>query len=418
MPVPSVVHDPLSRWISNTIPFETILALQYFATNHLRTSLLTLQSEIGKREKAEKLKDETLHDLKERVKELTTLYEVSRILQDEQLTADRLVRQIAQLLPSGWQYPAITAARVDVTGAHYATGNYKPSPYCQLAEMTTSKGTKVSIEIVYLQPMPQADEGPFLKEERSLINMLAEMLRISLEHRERSAELTDYKYALDAAAIVSICGADAGFTFVNENFSKATHYKPEELLGKHPGFIWSDQHMPGYFEQMQAGMRDGTPYRGQFQNRTKDGGLFWTDTTVVPFLDENQRVYQYLSINYDITERKQAEEQIRQSEQLIRKITSQVPGNTYMFEIQESGAFNVLFMNRGTDTFNHSFDFEDIAEQPQKLTEALHPEDKPKFDAALKQAYRTQTFISVQYRMMVGGQTRWRWLQAIPEKVP
>ncbi|MDJ1502092.1 PAS domain-containing protein [Xanthocytophaga agilis] len=416
LPVATVKHTPISRWISNIIPFGTILALQYYSTNHLRTSLLALQLEIKKREKAEVLKDEILYDLKERVKELKTLYEVSRILQDEDATTEKLFRQIVQILPLGWQYPTKTAARVCVDTISYTTDNYIPCEFYQMAEMTTAKGTKISIEIVYLQSMPERDEGPFLEEERSLINMLVEMLKVDLERRERSAELKAYKYALDTAAIVSISGVDAELTFVNENFCKATQYAPEELMGKHHSFIWSDNYPTDYFTEMQKAMQDGKPYRGEFCNKTKDNTLYWVDTTIIPFLDENGKIYQYLSINYDITERREAEEKIKQSEQLIRKITSQVPGNTYMFEIEESGQFKVLFMNRGTDIFNHTFDFEDVSKQPEKLIEALYVDDKAKFSQALKEAYRTQTIISIQYRMVVGEHTRWRWLQAIPEK--
>ncbi|MEJ5995889.1 PAS domain-containing protein [Pedobacter sp. Du54] len=414
LPKPTVLHDPISRWISAIIPFGTILALQYYATNHLRTSLVALQREVAKREEAEKLKNETLYSLHERIKELKTLYEVSHILQREDISLEQLFNKIAQVIPGGWQYPEITAACVAVNGTNYATVNYKPSKSYINADAKTNNGTLISIEVVYLTPMPESDEGPFLNEERSLINMLVEMLKVNLEQRERRSELKEYKYALDIASIVSISKVDGTFSFVNENFCKTSKYSLDELLGKQHSLLWSTNHTQEYFDEMRTAMQNGKPYRGQFCTNAKDGTVYWVDTTIVPFLDENGAVYQYLSISHDITERKEAEEKIRHSERLMKKITSQVPGNTYMFEIEEDGQSTILFSNRGTDTFNHLFDAQELINNPEKLREVLHDDDKKKFNDAMKAAYRLHTPLSFQYRIIVGGTIRWRWMQAIP----
>lgn len=323
LPVPTVIHTPVTRWIAATIPFGTILALQYYATNHLRSSLIRMQKEIVNREVAEKLKDDTVYQLKERVKELKTLYEVSRILQIEDAPTEHLCRELAELVPAGWQYPLNTAARVSIGNTHYHTSNYKPSEYFQLAEMKTTKGTRVAIEIVYLNAMPEQDEGPFLKEERSLITMLVEMLKIDWEGRERRAELKDYKYALDIASLVSISRVDGSFTFVNENFCAISKYSSEELLGKNHTVLWSGTHSKLYLKNLRTDLLDGKPFRGEFLNRAKDDSFFWVDTTIVPFLDESGKVYQYLSINYDITNRKNAETELKESEEKFRSLVEQ-----------------------------------------------------------------------------------------------
>ncbi|MES2329509.1 MAG: PAS domain-containing protein [Bacteroidota bacterium] len=416
LPVPTVKHDPFTRWIAAIIPLGTILALQYYATNHLRISLIALQREIVKREEAEKVTHQTMYNLGERVKELKTLYAVSHILQDEETSLKILFHEIAESLPAGWQYPDITAARVCFAGTEYATGNYKPSEYSQLAEVKTDSGSVLRIEVVYLQPKPDLDEGPFLYEERNLINMLADMIKINLERRERSAELKDYKYALDLSYMVSVSDADGCFTYVNDNFCKATKYSPAELLGKDFNIIRSGYHPPEYFEELTIALGDGKPFRGEFCDKAKDGTLYWVDTTVVPFLDNEGKVYQYLSINYDITERKEADDKIKQSEQLLKKITGQIPGNTYLFEIEESGHTNILFISRGKDTFNHKYNFEDLSERPETLRDVLYEEDKSKFNNSMKEAYRTQSIISFQYRIVVDENIRWRWMQAVPEK--
>ncbi|MCB0397851.1 MAG: hypothetical protein KDD36_14460 [Flavobacteriales bacterium] len=106
----------------------------------------------------------------------------------------------------------------------------------------------------------------------------------------------------------------------------------------------------------------------------------------------------------------------RASEALMRKITSQVPANTYQFEIEEDGSFKIHFTSKGVEQVNHPFDTEDIIINPQMIVEVIHEEDRPRFYEALAEGRRTQDFISVHYRIVVGNQVRWRWLRATPEK--
>lgn len=416
LPEPVVVHTPLSRWIGALIPFGTILLLQYYATLHLRTGLSAMKREMIKREDAEKIKDETLAMLSERVKELQILYKVGSMVGDEDMPDYRRYQRIVEAIPEGWQYPELAAARISVADAVFQTNNFKPSEFLMRTEKKTGKGTVVSIEVVYLENMPQLDEGPFFKEERSLINSLADVIAIDLDRREKTAELKDYKYALDLAAIVSISDKDGNFTFVNENFCAVSGYTEAELTGKNHSILWSGHHEAEYFEELQSAMQSGKPFHGEFCNKRKDGSLYWVDTSIIPFINDNGYIYQYLTINTDITEKKIAEEKIHESEQLLRKLTSQVPANTYMFEITETGHSNVLFMNRGTDPYNHSYNLSDVKDEPQKLREVLHEEDKEKFNEEMKKAYINQSLVNFQYRILVNDNIRWRWIQAVPEK--
>lgn len=415
LPAPSVIHTPITRWVGAIIPFGTILALQYYATNHLRSSLVAVQREVAKREEAEKVMTQTVLNLKERVKELRTLYEVGKILQNYEASINDLVYQIAEIVPQGWQYTEIAGARVCFGNIEHCTSNYKPSEYCQRAELKTKYETEVYIEVVYLQKAAEADEGPFLKEERHLINMLCEIMRMNLESREHSTELKDYKYALDLGSIVGIAGVDGILKVVNDNYCKISKYNRSELIGKHHSISTAHFHASDYFDALSIALQDGKPVRGDFCNMAKDGTMYWVDTTIVPFLDVNGNVYQYLSLNNDITERKLAEEKIKQNEQLLKKMTSQVPGNSYIFEIEESGRTVLLFTNRGTDKFNHNYNLDELLANPDILRDILHEDDKGKFNEMMRKAYLTHSSISFQYRIVVNDRIRWRWMQASPE---
>lgn len=130
-----------------------------------------------------------LHDLGERVKELTALHQTARILQNHRATPLEVLRDIVALLPPAWQYPELTAARIRFNGIAVATPDLLETPWRQSAGFTLSDGKQGEIEVWYLEEMPPEAEGPFLAEERNLINSLAEMLRSYFERREAQEAL-------------------------------------------------------------------------------------------------------------------------------------------------------------------------------------------------------------------------------------
>jgi signal transduction histidine kinase len=132
--------------------------------------------------------DSIRHSLGERVKELTALHRTARLLQDTQRPVEGLMREIVEFLPAAWQYPEVTGARVRVLGGEYASANFRETPWTQRARFTARVAgapapSEGSLEICYLEARPPAAEGPFLSEERDLIDSLAEMLRMYLQHQ-------------------------------------------------------------------------------------------------------------------------------------------------------------------------------------------------------------------------------------------
>jgi signal transduction histidine kinase len=127
------------------------------------------------------MRDEILHKLTERVKELTALHGAARILQQETKSASEIAGEIVILLPPAWQYPEITCARIRFMEIEAVTSNFKETPWKQAASFCTHSGYEGTIEVFYTKESPEENEGPFLKEERDLIESLAEMLRSYFE---------------------------------------------------------------------------------------------------------------------------------------------------------------------------------------------------------------------------------------------
>lgn len=114
--------------------------------------------------------------LRERVKELTALHASAKVLQRQGPT-DQTMARMLKLLPAAWQYPEIACVRISYGGRRYVTENFRCTRWVQHAAFRVPRGERGSIDIRYLERRPAMDEGPFLKEERALIESVAEMLR-------------------------------------------------------------------------------------------------------------------------------------------------------------------------------------------------------------------------------------------------
>ena len=139
-----------------------------------------------------------LHHLGERVKELTALHGVVRLLQDSRVPLDEVLHQVVLLLPPAWQYPDIAVARIRIEGVAAMTPRFRETPWMQRASLTTSAERQGSIEVGYLEEKPQEYEGPFLVEERNLLNSLADSLSSYLTRREAEEGLRDTHAQLQA----------------------------------------------------------------------------------------------------------------------------------------------------------------------------------------------------------------------------
>jgi len=180
--------------------------------------------------------------LTERVKELTCLYGIAQVAAQPGISLEKIIQGIVELLPPAWQYPDTALARIILDGISYTTQGFRECRKKQTAEIIVGGVPRGVVEMVYVEDKPDLDEGPFLKEERNLIDAIARQIALVVERIQvEQDKLKLHNQLLHADRLATIGMLAAGVA-----------HELNEPLGNILGFAQlakKDDGMPGSVKQ-------------------------------------------------------------------------------------------------------------------------------------------------------------------------
>jgi PAS domain S-box-containing protein len=150
-----------------------------------------LDAEINERKKVERELQKSMDEVGERIKELNCLFEISRLVERRRLTLEEILQGIVELIPPALRYPEITCAKIILEDQEFSTGSFEETKWVLTQNIVVHLKTVGAIAVYYLEERQDSDEGPFLKEERNLINAIAERIGRIIERNRAQTALVE-----------------------------------------------------------------------------------------------------------------------------------------------------------------------------------------------------------------------------------
>ena len=279
--------------------------------------LTTLRRRVVELETAEQAPQKLARVLRERIKELQGIYDIAQIVDRPGIMLDEIYQEVVARLPGDWQYPETTCARITIGGREFKTENFRKTEWQQSAEIEVNGARVGVIEVDYLEERPESDEGPFLEEERILINVIAGRLGRITERRQMEKELresTEKYETLIKNIPVTIYSAlpdeTATMVFISDRWRDWTGYSPQDFYRDRRAWPKSvhPEDLARATRAYVKAYQKKKEYVFEYRIIHKDTGqVYYVRDHGIPIKDEKGNVIRFDGIITNITEHKQLE---------------------------------------------------------------------------------------------------------------
>jgi len=313
--------------------------------------------------------------LRERVKELDCLYSISGLVEKPDISLDEIFQGVVDIIPPSLQYPEVTCSRILLNGKEWKTENFKETNWKQTNGIFVLGQLAGSFEVCYLEEKPEIDEGPFLKEERNLINAIAEQLGRIVESMQAKEALRESeeraRTLLDAITeIVTLIDTEGTVLASNEVAARELGLAVDELEGRN----FFDQFPPGAAKPRKEVIDEVIQTGKAVRVDIDDNGRI-LDSHCYPLLDGQGKVIQVAVFAVDVTDRQKLHEERLKVEKL-ESLGILAGGlahdfNNILTTIMGNISFAKMDMDRGCETYEALRDAENASYRAKNLTQQL-----------------------------------------------
>ncbi|MCP4763038.1 MAG: PAS domain-containing protein [archaeon] len=260
-------------------------------------------------------------ELTERSKELRCMHQIGEIVDNNQKIED-ILQKIVEILPLAWQYPEITCSRITLSEEYYVSKNFRETKWKQKADLNREESLIGNVEIFYLEEKSSIFEGPFLMEERVLIDSIAERLEKVILRKQLEKENIEYSNQLEliidnVPGLIYYKDLDNKYLHVNQKVADAHKMSKDELEGKSLFDLYPTNEAQAYWDN-DLKVIDSKKARLNIEEaRESEQGRRWVNTNKIPLKNQNNEITGVLGFSFDITEQKNAEIKIKKLNQTL-----------------------------------------------------------------------------------------------------
>ncbi len=323
--------------------------------------------------------------LKERIKELDCLYNIAEIVEEPDISLDGILQKTAEIIPHSWLYPEVTVCRITLDDKEFRSSQFKTTKWKQSSTLKVHGRKAGAIEIFLIEEKPDIYEGPFLHEERKLIDAIAERLGRIIERLQSRKELQEselrWQFALDNAGDgVWDWNAETDEVYFSPKWKQILGYQEHEIENTFDE--WKNRIHPDDFEQcfrdLEEHFNGSTPhYENIHRLQCKSGEYKWIldRGKVVDWTPEGtpRRV---IGTHLDISETKALEAQLTQRERYLNTILQTTIDGFWVVDAhQKITEVNNAYCNMTGYTreelLNMNISDLEVIENPEEITQRI-----------------------------------------------
>ena len=295
----------------------------------------------ARKETEEKLEKRT-HELLERIKEINSLYFVSDILKNTDRPLKKVFSELIETIPAGYQYPDITFVRISLDD-EYTSQNFAKSIWMQSANIVSSGTVVGTIEVFYSQSKPKSDEGPFLNEERDLINTLANQIGEFIERVNTQRELreSERKHRTIVESMQDLIFVYDSLDYYTEYYAASTHLLYTDhgnILEEHVSEVLPPEIAKMYLQNSNEVRTTGNPVTYEYALEIQ-GENYWFESTLSLNEDEGS----IIAVVKDITQRKIAQDETQNQRDFLQKVLDSL---THPFYVIDANNYEIKLANK------------------------------------------------------------------------
>jgi len=266
----------------------------------------------------------------ERVKELNCLYSLSGLVEQAGVTLEGILQRAVSLIPPAWHYPDATCARIRLDEQEFLSDDFAETPWKLSADIVVNGETAGGIDVCYLDEKPERDVGPFLSEERDLLSAVAERLERIVERFRMQDALVDSETRLKLALQASRTGIwesnlDTGEVRWSLSVGPLFGFPQGTVSGTREALYerFHPDDREGVRRAAARAVEENAAFEVEHRVVWPDGSVRWLAKHGKVLRDEAGRPVRMLGTVMDVTERRQAEQTLRDSEDWLKQQTRQ-----------------------------------------------------------------------------------------------